>query len=125
VLEKELGTSEPEATARKLEVLYPAAGDLATWKPAESEQIAWESHQLAESDVYQALGIPERPCSLHSCDAMTSTPVTLSSAYMDREGQVAPTREGGAPAGGATHPHLAAEERRALRGIFGVYETQH
>jgi hypothetical protein len=33
VLEKLLGTTEPEATARKLEALYPDAGDLATWKP--------------------------------------------------------------------------------------------
>jgi S1/P1 Nuclease len=60
VLEKQLGTAEPEATARKLEVLYPAGGDLATWKLGESEQIAWESHQLAETDVYRPLGIPER-----------------------------------------------------------------
>jgi hypothetical protein len=89
VLEKELGTSQPEATVLKLEALYPAAGDLATWKPSESEQIAWESHQLAEADVYRALAIPERPCAPHSCDPATSTPITLSSAYMEREGQVA------------------------------------
>ena len=89
VLEKQLGTTEPEATARKLEALYPAAGDLTTWKPGESEQIAWESHQLAETDVYRALGIPERPCTLHSCDPATNSRVTLSPAYMEREGQVA------------------------------------
>jgi hypothetical protein len=89
VLEKQFGTTEPEATARKLEALYPAAGDLATWKPGESEQIAWESHQLAETDVYSALKIPGRPCTLHSCDPATKTPITPSAAYMDREGQVA------------------------------------
>jgi hypothetical protein len=89
VLEKQLGTSEPEATAHKLETLYSAVGDLATWKPGESEQIAWESHQLAEADVYRALGIPERPCALHTCGPATTTPVALSPAYMDREGQVA------------------------------------
>jgi hypothetical protein len=44
VLEKQLGTHDPEATARKLEALYPATDDLATWKPNESERIAWESH---------------------------------------------------------------------------------
>jgi hypothetical protein len=75
VLEKQLETDQPEATAHKLEVLYPATDDLKTWKPGESEQIAWESHQLAETDVYDALGIPERPCTLHSCDPETSTPV--------------------------------------------------
>ena len=84
-----LWTSDPEATARKLESLYPAGPELVTWKRGESEQIAWESHQLAETDVYQALGIPQRACDLHSCDAATKTPIRLSSAYMDREGQVA------------------------------------
>jgi ectoine hydroxylase-related dioxygenase (phytanoyl-CoA dioxygenase family) len=33
VLEKQLGTNDPEATARKLEALYSAAGDLTTWEP--------------------------------------------------------------------------------------------
>lgn len=89
VLEKQLGTTEPEATAHKLEERYPTAGDLATWKPNESAQIAWESHQLAETDVYRALGIPDRPCELHSCHPATGTTVTLSAAYMEREGQVA------------------------------------
>jgi hypothetical protein len=58
VLEKQLGTTDVEATAHKLEALYPATGELNIWKPGESEQIAWESHQLAEADVYGALGIP-------------------------------------------------------------------
>ncbi|MBV8774526.1 MAG: S1/P1 nuclease [Deltaproteobacteria bacterium] len=89
VLEKQLGTTDPAATARKLEALYPATGDLTTWKPDEAEQIAWESHELAKSDVYRALGIPRRPCELHSCDPGTNAAVTLSPAYMDREGQVA------------------------------------
>jgi hypothetical protein len=80
-MEKQLETVEPDATARKLEALYPAANDETSWKPGESEQIAWESHQLAESDVYSALGIPERPRSLHSCDPATQTPINLSSAY--------------------------------------------
>ena len=89
VLEKQLGTNDPEATARKLEALYPAAGDIVTWKPGESEQIAWESHQLAETDVYRDLGIREKPCELHSCDPNTKTTITPSSAYMGREAQVA------------------------------------
>jgi S1/P1 Nuclease len=87
-LEQQLGANDPEATARKLEALYPATSDLTTWKPGESEQIAWESHRLAESEVYRTLGIPKRPCSLHSCDPTTSTAVTLSPVYMEREGQV-------------------------------------
>ena len=39
-LEKQLEVDNPEATARKLEELYPAAGELATWKPGESDPIA-------------------------------------------------------------------------------------
>ncbi|MBV8775191.1 MAG: hypothetical protein JO166_23085 [Deltaproteobacteria bacterium] len=64
VLETQLGTSAPEATARKLEALYPANGDVTKWKPGESEQIAWESHQVAKTDIYDPLGIPapSRPC---------------------------------------------------------------
>jgi S1/P1 Nuclease len=40
VLEHQFGTSTPDATARKLEALYPTAGDPVTWKPGESDQIA-------------------------------------------------------------------------------------
>ena len=89
VLEKQLETDQPKVTARKLEALYPAASDLSTLKPGESEQIAWESHQLAESDVYRPLGIPEKACNLDSCDPATRTPVTLSPAYMEHEAPVA------------------------------------
>jgi S1/P1 Nuclease len=90
VLEKELGTNEPAATARKLEQLYSVQSDRITWKPGSSAQIAWESHQLAEIEVYRGLGIPERPCVLDaSCDPATSTPITLSQDYMKREGQIA------------------------------------
>jgi hypothetical protein len=88
-LEKQLETQNPESTAHKLQALYPATEDNKTWKPDESGQIAWESHQLAETNIYSALGIPEKACSLHSCDPVTNTPVTLSSAYMEREATVA------------------------------------
>ena len=88
VLEKQLETDQPEATARKLEKLYPTAGDFDTWKPGEPERIAWESHQLAEADVYRVLGIPERACTLDSCDPTTRMPVTLNSAYMEHEAPV-------------------------------------
>jgi S1/P1 Nuclease len=87
-LEKELETHDTEATARKLESLYPTKGTIDKWNAGESERIAWESHRLAETDVYRALRIPERPCSLDSCVPATSMPVTLSPAYMEREGQV-------------------------------------
>ena len=40
----------PFLSARKLEALYPATSELTTWKPGEAEQVAWESHQVAEAD---------------------------------------------------------------------------
>jgi len=88
-LEKQLGTHDAEATARKLEALYPVDAKLGTWKPGESEQIAWESHQLAQSEVYRRLGIPERPWEKVACHPATRVPVTLSTAYMEREGPIA------------------------------------
>jgi hypothetical protein len=89
VLESELGTHDPVATARKLEELYPVAQNTFDWISGGSARIAWESHQVARSQVYGALGIPERPCSLHSCDPATSAPLTLSQDYMKREATVA------------------------------------
>jgi hypothetical protein len=88
-LERRLGTDNPDATARKLEQLYPVEASSSKWNADTSEQIAWESHQLAETEVYRALGIPEKPCILSSCDSSTSTPIELSPAYMDRAAQVA------------------------------------
>jgi hypothetical protein len=89
ILEQQLDTHAPEAAARKLETLYPAGGELATWRSDESEQVAWESHQLAKTEIYGALGITEKPCMPHSCDLSTSVPVTLSPAYMDGAAKVA------------------------------------
>src|SRR5262249_39559280 len=54
VLEKQLEADQPQITARKLEGLYPATSDLTKWKPSEPEQIAWDSHQLAETEAIRA-----------------------------------------------------------------------
>jgi hypothetical protein len=89
VLERQLGTADPEATARKLERLYPAARNSFYWRAGAAEQIAWQSHQLAKSDVYRALGIPVRPCTPSACDPVTSTPIILSQDYMRHEAPVA------------------------------------
>jgi hypothetical protein len=51
--------------------------------------IAWESHQLAKSDIYGALTIPERPCMLEACDPATTTPITLSQDCVKREAPIA------------------------------------
>jgi hypothetical protein len=46
-VEKQLGTSDPEATAHKLEALYPPRVISRHGNPASQTKIAWESHQLA------------------------------------------------------------------------------
>jgi hypothetical protein len=109
-LEKQLGTTDPEATGHKLEALYPAMDDLKTWKPGESEQIAWESHQLAEADVYGALGIPERSCSMHSCDPATSKPVTSDQRTWTARG-MSPAANSRKPAIGWRHCSLGFGHR--------------
>ena len=81
-MEHQLGTESPETTAEKLERLYPAASNPQRWQPGSSERIAWESHRLAESAVYEALGIPQKPCMPDSCDPGTSVKVRLDRSYM-------------------------------------------
>ncbi len=86
-LEGELGTHGPRATATALERLYPKT--IVPTKPVNADQIAWETHELARSDVYGALHIPEKPCAPSACQSAPGGPVIMSAAYMKREGQVA------------------------------------
>jgi hypothetical protein len=89
-LEHQLGTHSPRATATALERIHPRSKVPA--KPASAEQMAWESHELAKTDVYGALHIPERPCSPAACQSATPGKVVMSDAYMKREARVAGTR---------------------------------
>jgi S1/P1 Nuclease len=89
VLEKQLGTAAPEATARKLEVLYAHAANSFKWRPGSSNQIAWQSHEIAKTEIYDALRVPERPCTLDQCDPATRTPVALTATYMQHAAQIA------------------------------------
>jgi len=86
VLEAQLGTHGPRATATALERLHPKA--IVAAQPISAGQIAWESHELAKSDVYGALHIPEKPCAPSACQAAPGGPVVLNQAYMKREGQI-------------------------------------
>jgi hypothetical protein len=88
-MEKQLGTHSPEAAAEKLERLYPVTSNPESWQPDSSERIAWESHRLAESAVYEALGIPQKPCVPDSCDPGTSSTVRLSQSYMEGAARIA------------------------------------
>ena len=83
-LEHELHTLGPADTAAALERRFP---DNDTNCPARAE-IAWESHQLAESEVYKRLGIPMQPCQPTACIKPKET-VKVSQRYLDREWKVA------------------------------------
>jgi hypothetical protein len=62
-----------EGVARQLVLdlqRHPSA-DSFSWKTGSARDIAWESHQLAESRIYQRLSIPKQRCLMgfESCDA--------------------------------------------------------
>ncbi len=95
-LEAGLGTHSPRATATALEDRYPIS--MMAAKLPTTEEIAWETHQLARSAVYGALGIREKPCAPKACEAAAGGPVVMSPAYMKTAAQVAgrqiPPRQG-------------------------------
>jgi S1/P1 nuclease len=80
-LEHELHTRGPAATATALEKRYPNA-HIALLP---TDQIAWETHQLAENEVYTELGIPTQPCRPTACIAPARGAVQVSQAYLDRK----------------------------------------
>lgn len=86
-LEHQLDTNSPRATATALERFHPQSTTSA--KRVSAEQMAWESHELARTDVYGALHIPEQPCAPSACRSATPGKVVLSDAYMKREAKVA------------------------------------
>jgi S1/P1 Nuclease len=79
-LEHDSHTHGPAATAKALEKRYPDS-QIAMIPP---ERIAWESHQLAESDAYRELGIPMQPCRPTACAAPPGGAVRVSEEYIDR-----------------------------------------
>jgi len=86
-LEARLGTHSPRATATALEKLHPASAVAS--KGLRPEEMAWESHELARSAVYGALGIREKPCAPKACEPAAGGPVVMSPAYMKTAAQVA------------------------------------
>jgi hypothetical protein len=88
-LEYSIDSGRPETTAHKLEKSYGAERDSDSWIAA--DDIAWESNQVARSDIYGALRIPLEPCqpTADACINPAGHPVELDSSYLDREDLVA------------------------------------
>jgi nuclease S1 len=88
-LEYSIDSGRPETTAHKLEQTYATERSTDSWIPA--DDIAWESNQLARSDIYGALGIPVEPCepTVNVCINPAGRPVELDLSYLDRADAIA------------------------------------
>ncbi len=88
-LEDSIDSGRPQTTAHKLERTYAPEKEADSWIPA--GDIAWESNQLARSDIYAALHIPIEPCqpAANVCRNPLGHAVELDSSYMYRADAVA------------------------------------
>jgi len=75
-----------------------ASWDSFSWKTGNAKDIAWESHQLAESRVYLRIGIPKQSCltALQGCDAapqgIRDLPIPVDAAYVEEAASAARTQ---------------------------------
>jgi hypothetical protein len=88
-LEYSVDSGRPETTAHKLERAYAAEKGTDSWIAA--DDIAWESNQIARSDIYAALHIPIEPCqpTADVCRNPLGHAVELDSSYLDHADEVA------------------------------------
>jgi hypothetical protein len=91
-LEYSIDSGRPETTAHKLEKTYASEQAADSWIPA--DDVAWESNQVARTDIYAALHIPVEPCqpALNACIACINPagrPVELDAAYLDQADAIA------------------------------------
>jgi len=88
-LEHSIDSRRPDATARRLEQTYASEKALDAWIPGHTDDIAWESNQIARSDIYAALQIPIEPCDPPTALCSHKPEVRLSPTYMDHAAVVA------------------------------------
>ena len=90
-LEDSVDAGIPATTAHKLEQMYAGQKGVDSWKPGETDDIAWESNQIARSQIYEALGIPVEPCQpdVHSCTQAPNGPIDLDGSYMSKAATIA------------------------------------
>ncbi|MGH7923356.1 MAG: S1/P1 nuclease [Candidatus Binatus sp.] len=88
-LEYDIDSGRPETTAHKLERTYAAEKATDSW--IAPDDIAWESNQIARTDIYAALHIPIEPCqpTANLCLNPLGHAVELNSSYLDRADAVA------------------------------------
>ncbi len=88
-LEYSIDSGHPETTAHKLEQTYAAEKDADSW--IAPDDIAWESNQVARSDIYAALHVPIEPCqpAADLCVNPAGRAVELDSSYLEHADAVA------------------------------------
>ncbi len=88
-LEYSIDSGRPETTAHRLERTYATERDADSWIPA--DDIAWESNQVARTDIYGALHIPVEPCqpTADICINPAGRIVELDSSYLDNADAIA------------------------------------
>jgi len=88
-LERSIDSGSPETTAHRLEQAYASEKATDAWIPGRTEDIAWESNQIARSEIYAALGIPVEPCEPPAGVCSHEPEVQLSPTYLDRASIIA------------------------------------
>jgi S1/P1 Nuclease/Metal binding domain of Ada len=88
-LEHGIDSGRPETTARRLEQTYASEKALDAWIPGHTDDIAWESNQVARSDVYAALKLPVEPCDPPAALCSNEPEVPMDSEYLDHADTVA------------------------------------
>jgi hypothetical protein len=90
-LEDSVGSGNPDATAHKLEKLYAGQKDADSWQPGGTANIAWESNQIARTQIYEALKIPIEPCEPdnNTCENAPRGPLDLDGDYMSKAATIA------------------------------------
>jgi nuclease S1 len=82
-LESSIDSGSGETTAFRLEQTYANEKARDVWIPGHTDDIAWESNQIARADIYAPLHIPVEPCeSRVLCNNQRR--VELDSDYIDR-----------------------------------------
>jgi hypothetical protein len=92
-VEASVAATDTTQTADQLEKEYETNpfSDSFSWQTGTANDLAWESHQLAEQAVYTRLNVPDEPCQvdLASCNdapaEVNDLRVAIDTGYM-REG---------------------------------------
>jgi len=93
-LENSLDSGGPRRTASRLEEKFSQLRGQATWNTDTAAEIAWESNQIARSQIYRTLQIPPEPCrpKAQSCTNAPAQEIVIDDSYVRRESMVAGER---------------------------------